>query len=203
MKIYLLRHGETEYNVEKRYQGTRDIPLSQKGREELSAANILPKKVFVSPLCRATETAKILFPDSTLIVEQDFREMCFGVFEGRNYIEMEKDADYLAWVGNDCMGRCPGGESRQEFTERTCAAFERILADSFAKEEEMLVILAHGGTQMALMEQYAMPEMDYYHWCGPNAGGYVLEAEKEEWNIYHKMRYCEDVQYIKKNEVQE
>lgn len=200
MKVYLLRHGETIYNVEKRYQGTLDIPLSEKGRAELRQADISPEMVFVSPLCRAVETAKILFPESNLIAEDDLREMCFGIFQGRNYIEMEKDADYLAWVGEDCKGRCPGGETRQEFTERTCAVFERLLRDAFRNEEEMLVLLAHGGTQMALMEQYALPERDYYSWCGANAGGYVLEVKEAQWQEARKMRYIADVQYIK-NEV--
>lgn len=197
MRVYLLRHGETEYNVEKRYQGTRDIPLSEKGRAELTLADISPEKVFVSPLCRAMETARILFPNSRLIVEYDLREMCFGIFEGRNYIEMEKDPDYLAWVGEDCMGRCPGGETRGEFTERTCMVFERLLAEGFSAGEESLVILAHGGTQMALMERYALPKMDYYHWCGSNGGGYVLEGTEEEWQLSHAMQYVGEVQYTK------
>ena len=201
MKVYLLRHGETEYNAEKRYQGTRDVPLSEKGRSELIQADFTPEKVYVSPLCRATETAAVLFPNSDLMEEYDLREMCFGIFEGRNYIEMEKDPDYLAWVGEDCEGRCPGGETKREFTERTCAVFERLLAEAFSEEGEILVILAHGGTQMALMEQYALPQMDYYHWCGPNAGGYVLELTEEEWMASRKMHYKGDVQYIK-NEVQ-
>ena len=201
MKVYLLRHGETEYNAEKRYQGTRNIPLSEKGRKELVRADFTPEKVYVSPLCRAVETAEILFPESRLVTEYDLREMCFGIFEGCNYMEMEKDPDYLAWVGENCEGRCPGGETKREFTERTCAVFERLLADAFSAGKEILVILAHGGTQMALMEQYALPQMDYYHWCGPNAGGYVLEVTGEEWTAFHKMHHIGDVQYIK-NEVQ-
>lgn len=202
MKVYLLRHGETEYNVEKRYQGTRDIPLSERGRKKLMQADWTPEVLYVSPLCRARETAGILFPESLQIVEEDLREMCFGVFEGRNYIEMEKDPEYLAWVGEDCTGRCPGGETRQEFTERTCAVFERLLQIAFAEQRESLVLLAHGGTQMALMEQYALPKRDYYHWCGPNGGGYVLEAEEEAWNRTHTMQYLGEVQYQKEPEVQ-
>ncbi len=51
---------------------------------------------------------------------------------------------------------------------------DKALADG----EETLVILAHGGTQMAAMERYALPHADYYHWCAPNAGGYVLDARR-------------------------
>ena len=67
MKVYLLRHGQTEYNVDKRYQGTRDIPLSEKGRAALRRADIEPDTVYVSPLCRAVDTARVLFPAARLV----------------------------------------------------------------------------------------------------------------------------------------
>ena len=95
MKIYLLRHGQTSYNVEKRYQGTLDIPLSEEGRAQLVRADISPKKVYVSPLIRARSTADVLFPEAEQVVIDDFREMCFGIFQGRNYIEMEHDPEYI------------------------------------------------------------------------------------------------------------
>ena len=133
MKVYLLRHGQTEYNVDKRYQGTRDIPLSEKGRAALRRADIEPDTVYVSPLCRAVDTARVLFPAARLVPVHDLREMCFGIFEGRNYVEMERDPDYLAWVGDDCMGRCPGGESRAEFSDRTCAAFASLVDEALAR----------------------------------------------------------------------
>ena len=157
MKVYLLRHGQTEYNVDKRYQGTRDIPLSEKGRAALRRADIEPDTVYVSPLCRAVDTARVLFPAARLVPVHDLREMCFGIFEGRNYVEMERDPDYLAWVGDDCMGRCPGGESRAEFSDRTCAAFASLVDEALARGADMLVVMAHGGTQMAGMARSACP----------------------------------------------
>lgn len=56
---------------------------------------------------------------------------------------------------------------------------DKALADG----EDMLVILAHGGTQMAALERYALPQRGYYKWCGPNAGGYVLDAR--DWAAQH------------------
>ena len=50
MLIYLLRHGLTAYNAEKRYQGQRDIPLSPEGRAQLCRADIQPKTVYITPL---------------------------------------------------------------------------------------------------------------------------------------------------------
>ena len=178
MKIYLLRHGLTEYNKDKRYQGTRDIPLSAEGRAQLAVADIAPVTVYGSPLSRARSTAEIVFPQAEQVVVDDFREMCFGIFEGRNYVEMERDPDYLAWVGDDCMGRCPGGESRAEFSDRTCAAFASLVDEALARGAEMLVVMAHGGTQMAVMERYACPRRDYYTWCAGNAAGFILDAAR-------------------------
>ena len=111
MKNYLLRHGLTAYNKEKRYQGTRDIPLCDEGRRQLAPAPICPDRVYVSPLVRARETAEILFPHTPLTVMEDLREMCFGIFEGRNYIEMEHDPAPAA---------VPAGKPGENF--RTAAA---------------------------------------------------------------------------------
>lgn len=197
MKIYLLRHGQTSYNEEKRYQGALDIPLSEKGLEELIRADISPKKVYVSPLNRARSTADVLFPEAEQIVVQDFREMCFGVFEGRNFREMEHDAEYIAWVESGCEGRCPGGEQKAEFCERTCEAFEPLMEEALQNGEEKLVILAHGGTQMAIMERYALPHDEYYHWRAPNGGGYVLEADGKIWRKDRTLTLAGEVQYIR------
>ena len=142
MLIYLLRHGLTEYNAEKRYQGQRDIPLSAAGRAMLCRADISPKTVYITPLCRTRQTAEVLFPGAKLIEIDGLKEMCFGSFEGRNYIEMEHDPDYLAWVAANCESPCPDGETKAAFCERICAAFSALVDKALADGEEMLVILA-------------------------------------------------------------
>ena len=144
MLIYLLRHGLTEYNAEKRYQGQRDIPLSAAGRAVLCRADISPKTVYITPLCRTRQTAEVLFPGARLVETDGLKEMCFG---------------------------------------------------SLADGEEMLVILAHGGTQMAAMERYALPHKDYYEWCAPNAGGFVLDAK--DWAAKRVLHLVKTVQYTK------
>ena len=193
--IYLLRHGETAYNAEKRYQGVRDIPLSDAGRAKLRRADFSPRTVYVSPLCRARESASILFPTAAQTVVPGLREMCFGAFEGRNYEEMEHDPAYRAWVDGGCMGRCPGGESRVEFSERVCAAFERLADAAVRDGENTLVIAAHGGTQMAVLERYAVPRRDYYAWCAPNGGGYILCADR--WQSEKTLELVREVRYEK------
>ncbi len=91
MLIWLIRHGETEYNKEKRYQGQTDVPLSDEGRAAIKRAPFNPDLVYTSPLSRAAETAGILFPDVPKVSVDGIKEMNFGVFEGRKYIEMAHD----------------------------------------------------------------------------------------------------------------
>ncbi len=174
MKVYLLRHGKTSWNNEGRYQGLSDIPLSQEGMSALRPADFSAKTVYVSPLLRARQTAAILFPDAVLKAEPGLQEMDFGVFEGRNAQEMEKDSAYRAWVDGGCMGKVPGGESVEEFTERVCRTFTRLLENT--REEDPLVIVAHGGTLMGILSRYAEPHHDFFAWQAPNGGGWLLET---------------------------
>lgn len=197
MKIYLLRHGKTAYNAEHRYQGHRDIPLSVEGEAELIRADLDPAVVYVSPLRRARRTAERLFPDAGQSVVEAFIEMDFGAFEGRNYLEMEDDRDYRAWVDGGCNGRCPGGEDRPEFCRRVCAAFVPLVEQTVGQGLPELVIVAHGGVLMTLMEQFALPERGYFDWEAPNGGGYVLVWEAGLWQSSRKLRLLESVQYTK------
>ncbi|MDD4851392.1 MAG: histidine phosphatase family protein [Gemmiger sp.] len=181
MNIYLLRHGETAYNKEKRYQGQRDIPLSPEGLAALRQADFAPARVYISPLRRCRQTAAVLFPGAEQVVVADLQEMCFGSFEGRNYTEMEKDPDYTAWVAANCESPCPDGERKADFCNRICNAFAPLVENALAAGADTLVILAHGGTQMAVMERYAVPHKGYYDWCAPNGGGYLLKTDAALW----------------------
>ena len=137
----------------------------------------------------------MLFPNAKLVPVDGLKEMCFGSFEGRNYVEMEHDPDYLAWVAANCESPCPDGERKAEFTARICKAFTALVDKALADGEDTLVILAHGGTQMAALSTYALPRRNYYDWCGPNAGGYVLDAR--DWQTRHVLHLVKTVQYTK------
>ena len=139
----------------------------------------------------------MLFPDAKLVPVDGLKEMCFGSFEGRNYIEMEHDPDYQAWVAANCESSCPDGERKDDFSDRICRTFAALVDRALADGEEMLVILAHGGTQMAALERYGVPRRGYYRWCGPNAGGYVLDTR--DWTARHELRLVKTVQYTKES----
>ena len=175
MTVEFIRHGETALQAEKRYQGRTDEPLSPAGIAMLQQSGRPVTTVYVSPRLRARQTAAILFPAAEQIVIDAFAEMDFGAFEGRNYREMERDADYRAWVDGGCTGRCPGGESREEFCARVCEAFEKLMYRASGSQE--LVIVAHGGTMMAALERFGKPTRDYYAWQRPSGAGWLLSAD--------------------------
>lgn len=195
MLIYLLRHGATAYTASGRYQGRRDVPLSPAGRAALRPADFSPETVYVSPLSRAVETAAILFPRAERIPVPDLVELDFGVFEGRNFREMEDDGDYRAWVEGGCLGRCPGGESREEFSARVCAAFSGLVDGALAHRAEQLVIVAHGGVLMASLERFALPHRDYFDWQVPCGGGFLLDSAP--WAARRKLALVRGIQYTK------
>lgn len=195
MEIYLLRHGQTVYNAEKRYQGQRDIPLSPEGMAKLRRADFDPAVVYVTPLQRTSQTAHILFPEAKLVPVDGLKEMCFGSFEGRHFIEVENDPEYLEWVEANSKAEHPDGERKADFCDRVCNAFSELVENALANGEDRLVILAHGGTQMAVMERFAVPHRTFHEWCGPNAGGYLLDADG--WQTEHHLRVIRTVQYTK------
>ncbi len=149
----------------------------------------------ITSLQRTRQTAEVLFPDAELVVADGLKEMDFGVFEGRNYREMEHDPQYRAWVETGCEGRCPGGESKAEFCQRVCTVFAALVDAALAAGEPQLVIVAHGGTQMAALERFAVPHKNYYSWCAPAAGGFVLDAA--DWIHQKTLRVVKTVQYTK------
>lgn len=197
MTIYLLRHGRTEFNDRRRYQGMLDIPLSEAGRAELCAADFSPRLVYVSPLLRARQTAAVLFPNARQEAVPGLEEMDFGDFDGRTADEMADDPAYRAWVDGGCTGRCPNGEDRAEFCARVCAAFDKLLERAAARGDERLVIVAHGGTQRAVMSCCSLPESDYFAILPPNGGGYVLDYDAALWAEKKKLRLLETVSYVK------
>ena len=178
MRIDLIRHGETAYTAQGRYQGASDLPLSPEGRAALGPAGFCPPVVYASPMARAVETARLLFPAARVVAGPGLEELSFGRFEGRTFRELAEDRDYRAWVEGGCRGRCPGGaEDRETFVRRTCGAFLPLVEGALRREEERLVVVAHGGTQMAVLSRLALPRRDFYHWHAAPGVGFRLRTD--------------------------
>ncbi|MCD8343290.1 MAG: histidine phosphatase family protein [Oscillospiraceae bacterium] len=173
--VLLLRHGETQGNRERRYNGATDEPLCPEGIAALRAREPLEAEaLYVSPMLRCRQTAELMFPALRPSVASGLREMDFGAFEGKNHAELKRDAEYIAWLDGGCEGQTPRGEGKADFCGRCCAAFAEIMA---AERHAVVAFVIHGGTIMAIMERFALPRRSYWEWNPPNAGGYVCR-----WN---------------------
>ena len=135
IELYLIRHGATKANREHRYLGRTEEPLSKEGREALKAfqrKGFYPdpaslQALFVSPMERCRETAELLFGDCEQYVIPEFREMDFGLFEGKNYQDLQGNARYQAWIDSNGTLPFPEGESREDFLARCKQGFEVML----------------------------------------------------------------------------
>ena len=188
-ELILIRHGKTAGNLLGRYIGSRtDEPLCDEGREGL-AGKQLPEveRLYVSPMKRCVETAEILWPGFDRKEMQkvtDLRECDFGDFENKNYKELSGNGDYQAWIDSNGTLPFPNGESMDAFKSRCLEAFARIVEDVSGAEQEWIAsgktgifragIVVHGGTIMAILEQYGYPKAAYFDYQVKNGCGYRL-----------------------------
>ena len=170
MTIYLIRHGQTRGNLERRYTGVTDQPLCPQGRAALADwRGPEAEAVYVSPLLRCRETAAILYPGAAQTAVPGLRETDFGAFEGHTYEELKDSPAYQAWLDSAGQAAPPGGESREQVRQRVLAAFRAVTAGHAPGERLALVV--HGGTIMTLLEALE-PGGQFYRWQAPNGGGF-------------------------------
>lgn len=189
MIIDLIRHGATPGNLQKRYIGVTDEELSPEGIAGLQRLKPFLRRrslLIVSPLIRCIRTAEILFPGQDFTICRDFRECDFGDFENHNYLELSGHPDYQRWIDSNGTARFPGGEDPADFKRRTVRAFRDLILnlknlnnpDNLANPDNLdITIIAHGGTIMAILEQFAVPAGDYYDYQLPNACAYRTKLE--------------------------
>ncbi len=156
MDLYLLRHGETDWNKKGLLQGHTDIPLNRNGRTQvadtvgkLAALRLRVDRIVSSPLRRALESAEIAaaglnYPRERIAVEELLIERCFG--EGEGLTPEEREAKYP-----DC--NYPGMEPQAELVKRAGQAFWRIV--SLYEGAENILLVAHGAVLFALLEAVA------------------------------------------------
>lgn len=183
MEILLARHGATAGNLLHRHLGVTDEPLCDAGRAALHPVDPAVGAVYVSPLLRTRQTAEILFPNARLLEIPALREMNFGAFENQNYEELSDNPAYRAWVDGFCEAPCPGGESRAQFCRRTCAAFDALVSEALERKESQLVIVAHGGTIMAVGERFVLPRRGYFEWKVPNGAVCRFTTDPQRWAL--------------------
>jgi broad specificity phosphatase PhoE len=140
--LYLVRHGETNWNAQRRIQGSTDIPLNDTGREQAMTTGMLLARrdwdgLFASPLGRAVETARIIGGEvgiSTLETIESIAERNYGEAEGLDYEQIER-----MFPGDTPV---PGRETHQEVADRVLPA---LIALAVGHGGESLIVVTHGG----------------------------------------------------------
>jgi len=185
MKLIFIRHGKTAGNLEKRYIGRTDEPLCHEGISEISARKYPQADIIVSSsMKRCVQTAEIIYPNRKIICAPKLRETDFGDFEGKNYSELSDSADYRSWIEGGANSAPPSGESRADFCRRCCEEFIRITSEYRGKAVAFVV---HGGTIMAIAEEFAFPKKSFYDYQVKNGGGYTAQFENGKITILSEL----------------
>lgn len=161
MELYLIRHGETEWNKQNRLQGNIDVPLSAEGirmaecaAERLSGLHF--DKIFSSPLSRAFTTAEIICKNQKDLIKKDerLREISFGSGEGSYYSDWIKSDSpfkyFFSYNQADLYVPPAGGERLEELYLRTSNFIQKEI-EPFANDDGKILIVAHGALLSSIM----------------------------------------------------
>ena len=182
MKIIMIRHGMTQWNKERRYVGSTDLPLCDDGRKELIRINeerpLEADVIYVSPMKRCLETARIFFGQRDFKVVEDLREYDFGEYEGLDFKELSKDPKYTEWLKEHKVLPFPEGEGMDNFKKRVSCAFEKVMREICNKDEENVALVVHGGTIMNILSEYCEEVNEYYDIHPENGDAYSVFWDK-------------------------
>ena len=196
MKVYIVRHGETDWNTEKRLQGRQDIPLNENGREVARKTaqgirQISFDAAFSSPLSRAKETAQILLEgrDTPICIDDRLLEISFGVMEGER-----KDPVI------DCFFHSPekyeppkDAESIPHLLERTKAFLDDLASNTKLRDKSLLVVTHGAATRALLANVKNLSLKDFWEGSVPkNCGMTLLEWKDGQYHAVWEDRVFYD-----------
>jgi len=148
-RVFVIRHGETEWSRARRFAGSRDIPLAEAGRRQCEAvadalASTHVAAIYASPLERARTAAETIAKPHRLpvTVEPDLREMAFGSWEGltREEVAARDPERYAIWQSAPHELVLPGAERVGDVAARVAAVVEELRA---IHADETIVVVAH------------------------------------------------------------
>ena len=187
--IILWRHGQTDWNVQNKFQGHTDIPLNLVGQYQVThaARNVIdmkPTAILSSDLIRAEKTAQALADLNGLTINIDarLRETNCGRWEGLTgeeirAIDHENLKEWSLGGDNPAGGT---GDRRSEVAARARAAIEEFLGD---RDGETLIVATHGGTARAIIGSYLELPIPFWSRIGglSNASWSVLSESPKGW----------------------
>lgn len=184
MKVYLIRHGETDWNKEGKLQGRVDIPLNAEGRHvaELTreALQEVPFDVaFTSPLKRAYETAEIILRGRGVPIIKDDRiiEVGFGTYEGKKRKDWDENIKNF-FLKSEAYVPLGDGETFEDVLEREGAFLKELFSDS-RYQGKTILIATHGAALSGLLTVIKGNSIEKF-WAGglhKNCGISIVEVE--------------------------
>ena len=175
LDLWLVRHGETEFNRTRRVQGKSDVPLNETGvrQAEVLAGRLKSlsfDEIHSSDLSRAYQTAKVCFPEANVKKDKRLREINLGIFEGRDWTTFDKEEQLQAgvWFMGPYDVPVPGGESSDDLQRRGKAWLAGL------PREGRIIAFAHGGIIASLLYGFTgRPEPR--HFGEPGGWGFQLK----------------------------
>jgi probable phosphoglycerate mutase len=193
-RLLLVRHGETDWNRQKKFQGQIDVPLNDNGRAQSRQAAEFLRSVPIqyavtSPMLRPKETAEIILqyhPEVKLELEDRLREISHGLWEGK--LEAEIDREYPGmlnqWQASPETVQMPEGENLQQVWERAIAAWNEIIHTAKQRPEPgITMVVAHDAINKAIL-CYVMGLGPEHFWNFKQGNGavsvidYPLDSDK-------------------------
>lgn len=215
MLLYIMRHGETDYNAKGRAQGWTDIPLNENGRELAKMAaeggmKEIPFDLIISsPLGRAVESAKLVTggKEIPMILDERIKEINFGDWDGMTSAEIKEskadsEEERMMWTKPYQFKGIPGGESILDVIARTKDFFEELIQNP-EYEDKTILVSTHGCAMRGILHNVYEDKEDF--WRGrvaPNYGVNIVSVENgqatllEEDKVYYDPSFIND-QYSK------
>lgn len=201
MKLYIIRHGETRWNVERRLQGASDTDLNEKGIALAKVTGEALKEVpfsccFTSPLKRAKETAQLVLGEREIPIYLDERiqEISFGTWEGRDSALLPGNMLDNFFHHTEQYEAPEGGEEISQICARTKAFWDDITSREELQDKTIL-IASHGCAVRALLQNVYEDSgiENFWHGCvPPNCSVNVVDVRGdkavllEEDKVYYK-----------------
>ncbi|MEB3219852.1 MAG: histidine phosphatase family protein [Nostocales cyanobacterium 94392] len=161
IRLLLVRHGETDWNQQSKYQGQTDIPLNENGKlqsEKLAEflKDVSIDKTFSSSLLRAKQTAEIILKHHqgvNLELNDGLKEIIHGLWQGKLEAEIQQEfpGELQRWKETPENFKMPNGESLQQVWQRTIEVYQSILDTALTNQLNTVLIVAHGVINQILL----------------------------------------------------
>lgn len=166
--IFLIRHGESQQNIDDVLSGITDVPLSDRGKQQCATLaryfeNFQVDKVFVTPLQRAIDSADIIFPKhkSSIEIIESLIEFNYGEYEGysRENYENSNDSIIQQWITSPSNLTFPGGDNIQAHAHRSLSSIAKLAREN---EGKVIACISHRTTIRLILAQIIGLHLDNF-----------------------------------------